>query len=265
MMAVLDLARREPAGTQEARVDRTGFRSLTPAEFGERVRAVAGSDGPEHALTLTVELVGAVVECDHASITLVRADQTLETVASSDETAEAADALQYELSEGPCVAAAIDGAMYVVPETATDSRFPHWGPRVASEVGLHSVLSLRLFTSRDALGALNIYAASPRSFGEPEIESAHTVAAHASVALARARSERNLWAAIESRHLIGQAQGMLIERYRITPEQAFAVLKRYSQATNHKLVTIAADLLHDRKLPEEQLAIAVVVPPGLAV
>ena len=61
------------------------------------------------------------------------------------------------------------------------------------------------------------------------------VAAHASVALAKVRSERDLWRAIDSRHLIGQAQGMLMERFKLSPEKSFAVLRRYSQQHNIKL------------------------------
>ena len=76
-------------------------------------------------------------------------------------------------------------------------------------MGLHSVLSIHLFTDHRVLGRLNLYYASVADFSDDEVEAARVVAAHASVALARLRSERDLWRAIDSRHLIGQAQGIL--------------------------------------------------------
>lgn len=69
------------------------------------------------------------------------------------------------------------------------------------------------------------------------------VGAHASVALARLRSAQDLWKVVDSRHLVGLAQGILIERYSINPEQSFSVLRRYSQNHNRKLSEIAEQLV----------------------
>ncbi len=76
------------------------------------------------------------------------------------------------------------------------------------------------------------------------------IAAHASVVLAYARAEKNLWQAIDSRNLIGQAQGILIERYGLTPSSAFAVLRRYSQDHNMKLAVVAEELVSTGALPQ---------------
>jgi hypothetical protein len=81
------------------------------------------------------------------------------------------------------------------------------------------------------------------------VDIARVVAAHASVALARFRIEHNLWSAVDARHLIGQAQGILMERYSISAEKAFAVLRRYSQNHNRKLHDIAATLVSTGDLP----------------
>ena len=140
----------------------------------------------------------------------------VETAASSDELVEQADALQYALNEGPCLRAAEHGGLYVIADTATDPRWPLWGPAVA-RLGLHSVLSVNLFTDHRVLGALNLYYQPRDEFSEDDVEVARVVAAHASVALARVRAEQDLWKAVDSRHLIGQAQGVLMERFALSP------------------------------------------------
>ena len=108
-----------------------------------------------------------------------------------------------------------------------------WGPAVA-ELGLHSVLSIHLFTDHRVLGALNLYYESIVDFSDDEVEVAKVVAAHASVALAKLRSERDLWRAIDSRHLIGQAQGILMERFKLSPEKSFSGAAALLPAAQHE-------------------------------
>ena len=90
------------------------------------------------------------------------------------------------------------------------------GPRSPGS-DLHSVLSINLFTDHRVLGALNLYYQPRDEFSDDDVEVARVVAAHASVALARVRAEQDLWRAIDSRHLIGQAQGILMERFALSP------------------------------------------------
>ncbi len=221
---------------------------LSALLFAERTREIAANRSPEEAIKQIVQLALDSVDCEYASVTLVHADGALETVASSHPVVDQADALQYELTEGPCLTAAETNGLFVVPETATDPRWPNWGPRVA-ELGLHSILSVHLFTSRTVLGALNLYARPSYQYSTEDIEAAQVVAAHASVSLARSRNEQNLWRAVDSRHLIGQAQGVLMERFALTADQAFGVLKRYSQQHNVKLHDVATVLLQTGELP----------------
>ena len=183
-------------------------------------------------------------------MTLVRADGGVETTASSGGLVEQADELQYALDEGPCLRAAEEGGAYLIVDTRTDARWPHWGPAVA-DLGLGSVLSIHLFTDPRVLGALNLYYESKDDFSDDEVEVARVVAAHASVALAKLRSERDLWRAIDSRHLIGQAQGMLMERFKLSSEKSFSVLRRYSQQHNIKLHEVAGELIRTGRLPAE--------------
>jgi GAF domain-containing protein len=218
------------------------------SELAEAARRVADNSDTRRALAAVVDLALAACVCDRASVTLVRADGIVETAASSDELVDQADALQYSLNEGPCLRAAENGGLYVIADTATDPRWPLWGPAVA-RLGLHSVLSVNLFTDHRVLGALNLYYQPRDEFSEDDLEVARVVAAHASVALARVRAEQDLWKAVDSRHLIGQAQGVLIERFALSPERAFSVLRRYSQQHNIKLYDVAMTLISTGDLP----------------
>lgn len=215
---------------------------LSPALLAERARAAARSQSPESAVCDVIDLAQELIDCDHASLTLIRPDGTVETPAGSDETVLVADQIQYDLEQGPCLSAAETGGHFLICETATESRWPSWGTQIA-ELGLHSVLAVHLFTGREKLGALNLYARRPDHFSTENIRAAAIVAAHASVVLARVRTERNLWAAVDARHVIGVAQGILMERYGLSQDRAFAVLKRHSQFTNRKLRALAVELL----------------------
>ncbi len=236
---------------------------LTALLFAERARKIASHPSADEAIGQIVQLALDSVDCEYASVTLVHADGSLETVASSHPVVDQADALQYELSEGPCLTAAEVNGLFVVPETATDPRWPNWGPKAAA-LGLHSILSVHLFTDRQTLGALNLYARPSYQYTEDDIEAAQVVAAHASVGLARSRTEQNLWHAVDSRHVIGQAQGVLMERFTITAEQAFGVLKRYSQNHNTKLHEVAVILLRTGELPGDPPVAELVETDGTA-
>lgn len=229
----------EPAADEAASSD---------SALAEAARAVADNREVQQALQSVVELAMSNCNCQGASVTLVRADGGVETTASSGALVEQADALQYAYDEGPCLRAAEQGGAYLIVDTATDSRWPRWGPAVA-ELGLRSVLSIHLFTDHRVLGALNLYYESTTDFSADEVEVGKVVAAHASVALAKLRSERDLWRAIDSRHLIGQAQGILMERFKLSPEKAFSVLRRYSQQHNIKLHIVAGELIRTGALP----------------
>jgi len=226
---------------------------MSESALAEAARQVADNPDVRIALQSVVDLAMANCSCEGASVTLVGANGGAESTATSGELVQKADDLQYAYDEGPCLSAAEEGGAYLIPDTRTDPRFPTWGPDVAN-LGFHSVLSIHLFTDHRILGALNLYYDSHDDFTSDEVEVARVVAAHASVALAKLRSERDLWRAIDSRHLIGQAQGILMERFRLSPENSFSVLRRYSQQHNVKLHEIAAELVRTGNLPAGAVA-----------
>lgn len=200
---------------------------------------------------IVMRAVDAIGDADHASLTVRSAGRRrdrLMTLGSTDPTAVRADGLQYELGEGPSLEALGETAWVRTGEIGTDPRFPLWGPR-AAELGYGSLLSVRLTTSGEAIGALNLYSVHRGCFVDPgEVELAVLFAAHASNALTSARQLAGLETAMSSRHVIGMAQGILMERYRLDEEQAFAFLARRSSQENRKLRELALEIVSD--LPE---------------
>jgi hypothetical protein len=150
---------------------------------------------------------------------------------------------------GPEVAVLGEEDLVVVRDTGLDRRWPEWSAR-ARDVGIASALAVRVGTLGPVHGTLLVAAADPSAFDGPgTADRARLLAAHAAAALVAAQQQENLWQAVDARKLIGQAQGMLMERFTLDTDQAFAVLLRYSQDRNLKLRTVAEQLIEERDLP----------------
>jgi GAF domain-containing protein len=218
------------------------------SEIAKVAKELSEQQDVEDTVESIVRFAREALDCNHAGIHLKRGGRVV-TGASTDPVIDKADELQNELGEGPCLDAIWNRDVYVVHDTATDERWPRFAPR-AAELGLHSILSVRLQASGETLGALNLYAHGVRDFSAEDVAQATIFGQHASVALVAARREENLVAAIDARHLIGQAQGILMERFGLNADQAFGVLRRYSQSNNVKLRLVAERIVETRRLPD---------------
>ncbi len=197
--------------------------------------------------------VEMVPGCVRAAITLRRRHGRVETVAASDDLMRRMEAMQYDVGEGPCLDAAFERVNVVVQDVASEDRWPAWSER-ARALGIASMMAIRLHTGEQTLGALNLVASRAHNFeGEAE-DVALIFAAHATEAMAKARMVTGLRAALESRHTIGIAQGVLAARYGISYEHAFDVLHRYSNQQNRKLRDVAEEVATVRALPEDPAA-----------
>lgn len=184
------------------------------------------------------------------------------TVASTKRVAVELDETQYESGQGPCLHAARTGEATEIADTRTDSRWPDYA-RCAAERGTRSSLSVPLVIDEDerVFGALNLYAQQPDAFDEDGRSVALAFGPYAAVAAGNVYAYQNarnmadnLQAALENRAVIEQAKGILIERYKITPDHAFRLLAVASMKTNRKLRHLADDLVRTGELPA--------VPPG---
>jgi GAF domain-containing protein len=219
------------------------------ALVADAARALADEPTLQQTLERVVELAVTMVEgCESAGISLVTRGR-IESPAVSDPLVARGDALQYELHEGPCLDAVHDHALVESDDVALDDRWPRWAPAVADELGVRSMLCVQLYTSENAHGALNMYSTKPYAFGSDAHHLAATFAAVAAAAISAARTEEQLQSAVQTRTLIGQAQGIIMERYSLTAGRAFAVMSRVSQDSNIKLVDIARQIVETRRIP----------------
>lgn len=226
--------------------------SFTSNEFAEEIAQMALRLHDEPTVDETVdgvlEYAVKALDCGYAGVIFVHGRQSVETAAASHPLVAALDVVQLECGEGPDIDVLADRYSVIISDTQTEQRWPAWAARVA-ETGIRSLLSVRLYTSASTIGTLNLYDREPNKFDVDDQAVAHVLARHAAVALASARHTENLWQAVDARKLIGQAQGILMERYDLNPDQAFSVLLRYSQDKNIKLRAVAESLVATRQLP----------------
>lgn len=218
-------------------------------QLAEAARSMQEKDSTVEMLDEAVVVATEIIEgCDLAGMSIVNPDG-IDTPAGSGAALRRIDELQFELHEGPCFDALRKHEVVLTRKLATDERWPNWGPRVVEEIGVHSMVSYRLFTTKDTLGAMNLYSRTVDAFDDDDIATGAALAAHVAVALADAQNATHLETAISVRTEIGRAEGILMERFDLTATQAFAVLRRVSQDRNIKLNRVAADLVRTRKTP----------------
>ena len=195
----------------------------------------------------------AVDGCEAAGILLVD-NREVTTAAASRPFAVVVAQTQIDVNEGPCLDAATRGLTVYADDLLDDPRWPNFGP-LAVEAGIRSVIAYSLSAGRPS--ALNLYSRLPAAFGATDRAQGQLFATLARLALdsaeERASDEKrtgNLIEALRTRELVGQAQGILMERERITADQAFDVLRRASQHMNIKLREVAATLVETGESPE---------------
>ncbi|MCU1495270.1 MAG: hypothetical protein JWO62_3034 [Acidimicrobiaceae bacterium] len=225
--------------------------------FSDTARIIFGAGSATDTLAEVVELSVVTVEgCDFAGIVLVEGD-VISPPVYTDPLVDEIDALQRSTGEGPTRDAIANQLIIYVDDLADEDRWPQFG-RAMTSFDLHSMLALPLATDRN-LGALNLYSRYPAAFGAVDRAKGVILASLAGLALTVARTHEdderlaeNLNAALTTRELIGQAQGILMERERITARQAFEILRRASQHFNRRLRDVAQDLVNTGESPKHR-------------
>ncbi len=211
-------------------------------------RQLASRETLDETLQTAVDLCEESIEgCDGASIMFVRGRETTTPAASSSIAAQS-DYAQYEADNGPCLEALRDAETVYIADLANDDRWPGYRDR-ALELGVGSVLSLQLFVSGNMFGALNLHARQPHAFDERAQHIGRIFASHIAVALKGAITESGLKRAIESRDIIGQAKGILMEREALTADAAFERLRQLSQSLNKSVRALAEDIAETGEIP----------------
>jgi GAF domain-containing protein len=196
----------------------------------------------------------AVPGVEAASITLIRREKAF-TAAYDGQMALDADELQYERGYGPCIDAGLAGQVLRIDDMAREERWPDY-TRHAADHGIGSSLSVPLPFQSVTIGALNTYAGRSHAFTEEDQILAEEVASWVASAIGNAEAAArtsdelaHLRIAMKSRAVIEQAKGILMERYKVTEDRAFAVLTRASQQGNIKLREVADELVRTGSLP----------------
>jgi len=221
----------------------------------EQLAAVTLSDHSLHSVLQTVaDLTSQVIPGGiEASVTLLVSDKAT-TAVYTGQLALELDESQYARDDGPCLHAARTGATVQVDDARTEPRWSDYMRR-AVERGSLSSLSIPMGNLDTVRAALNSYAREAAGFPQDSVRIGHRFAHFAGIAVAnmyafqstRERAD-NLHAAMESRAVIDQAKGILIERYKLTADQAFSLLVQASMATNRKLRDIADHLVSTGEL-----------------
>jgi GAF domain-containing protein len=189
----------------------------------------------------------ALPGAEAVSITLIREDEAF-TAAFDGQMAMDADEMQYARGYGPCLDAGRAGELFLIADMGAEDRWPDY-TRQASERGVGSSLSVPLPFQGASIGALNIYSSRARAFRDADVALGEEAAAFVAIAVANAEAAaratsdaENLRRAMASRATIEQAKGILMERYKVTADQAFTLLTHASQRSNVKLRDVAEQL-----------------------
>jgi transcriptional regulator with GAF, ATPase, and Fis domain len=220
----------------------SGFEDLA-VTLGQLARSLHVQGSVEDTLHgIVAAAVGTVPGAEYAALSLIEARRVIRTRAGTADIVYKVDQVQYDTGEGPCLDALYRQHTVRLSDMAAETRWPRFTHQVA-ELGIGSMLSFQLYVEQDNLGALNLYAHDTDAFSDESEQVGLLFATHAAVAMADAQKQQHLTRAIAVRDLIGQAKGILMERHKLTGDQAFAVLVGASQNTNTKLTEVARYLV----------------------
>ncbi|WP_089247443.1 GAF and ANTAR domain-containing protein [Rhodococcoides kyotonense] len=210
----------------------------------------SSSSNPVTADTVIAEVTAGATRfvpgVDHAGVSLIHQHgkkRSFEAVAPTGDIPEYIDHLQEKLGIGPCLDAIRDKATLRVADYTVEARWPELTEAILGSTAVRSSLSIFLYTDQQSIGALNLYSETTDSFDEDIIEQAEALAAHAAVGISGARRDEQFRSALASRDIIGQAKGIVMERFAIDALQAFRLLSKLSQDQNIPVLQLAQQVI----------------------
>jgi len=204
---------------------------------------------PRSLMDILADVTSAATELipgvDVAGVLLVGKGGTFETLAPTSDVLFEIDQLQMKHVQGPCVQAALDETVVRTDDFREDRRWPKYSPEVL-KLGIRSGLSFKLYTADRTAGALNLFGFEPDVWDGESETVGMVLAAHAAAAIIASREGDQLQSALTTRDRIGQAKGIIMERFDIDDVQAFAMLRQLSQDSNVKLIEVAQQVVDTR-------------------
>jgi GAF domain-containing protein len=213
--------------------------------IAEAARTLYKPRSLDETLQTIVEVAcNSVPGFDHAGISTVEKNRKVETTACTSDLVLRLDAVQYELREGPCSAVLHGNEPFSVSILQHEQRWPRYVPH-AREAGVQSQLAVKLYLDENTLGGINFYSTTSDDVTDDARALARLFGTHAAIALGHAQERAGLSEGLQTRRVIGQAIGILMERYEMNEDRAFAFLIRASSHRNIKLRTIAQELVDE--------------------
>ena len=220
----------------------------SPQYLVQTMNEVARSLASQPDLSQVLELIAKTATenipgADHASISVIDKSGRMETLVPTDRFVADADRLQASLGEGPCLDAAAGRHNIVrTDDISLETRWPKYSPQ-AADYGVGAQMAMHLYQSNQSFGGLNLYFDRPGSITDETVDIAELIATYASNALGYARQVEGFNQALATRKSIGQAIGIVMERYKIDEDRAFEFLVRVSQTGNVKLRAVADEIV----------------------
>jgi GAF domain-containing protein len=214
--------------------------------MAELARAVAAPRSVEDVLSdVTATAKELIPGVDTAGVLLIGRGGKFETLASTSDLPYRLDELQMKYEEGPCVQVALDDLIVRTDDFRAEERWPRYSTAVV-ELGVLSGLSVKLYTADRTAGALNLFGFKANAFDGADETIATVLAAHAAAAILASRQGEQLESALSTRDRIGQAKGIIMERYGVDDVRAFEMLRRLSQESNTRLADVALRVIDTR-------------------
>jgi transcriptional regulator with GAF, ATPase, and Fis domain len=192
---------------------------------------------------LTQSAARAMPGAQYAGITIATRDGKVRTASATGDYPVLLDEIQQRHDEGPCLSAAWEHHIMRINDLTRENRWRAYCREAVEETPIRSIMSFQLFVDHHSMAALNFYAEQPNAFDDEAAELGLILATHTALAWNMFRRDEQFRSALASRDIIGQAKGMIMERFKIDAVQAFELLKRLSQSSNTPLVVVARELV----------------------
>nr|WP_090275657.1 GAF and ANTAR domain-containing protein [Mycolicibacterium komanii]CRL68694.1 response regulator with putative antiterminator output domain protein [Mycolicibacterium komanii] len=219
-------------------------------ELAERMAELARASAAPRMVDDVIKDVTAtacelIPGADAVGVLMIGKGGTFESLAGTSDLPHTLDEIQMQFGEGPCVEAALDELILRTDDFRTEDRWPLYAA-AAVDHGVLSGLSIKLYTAERTAGALNMFSTKARAFNAEDEVIGTVLAAHAAAAILASRQGEQLQSAMATRDRIGQAKGIIMERYGVDEVRAFEMLKQLSQDSNVKLADVAQRVIETR-------------------
>jgi transcriptional regulator with GAF, ATPase, and Fis domain len=192
---------------------------------------------------LTAVAVHSIPAAQHGGVTVATRSGDVRSASSVGKYPKMLDDIQRRHGDGPCLTAAWENHTVRIDDLGTETRWPNYCRDAVAETPVRSVMSFQLFADNQTMGALNFYAELPGAFDPDAVELGFVLATHVALGWNLVRRDQQFRSALSTRDVIGQAKGLIMERFGIDAVQSFDLLRRLSQQGNTPLVEVARELI----------------------